>query len=418
MSPLVAAALVVLLEVMSFGAIFPVMAAYCAQLGGFASDAPQAQAAAGAMFALVGAPRIFMNIYWGRLSDHLGRRPALALITTGTMIGSLLWVAAPALAASVGGSGLIWLGVSRLVAGVFQAEASLTQAVAADVTAPDRRAAAMGLLGAAFGLGLLGGIVLGGLVGHYVSLPAVGFAAAAAQLASLLVIVFALRETHPSRIAPPVGDAADPTPTPDRFERLPIRRLLRLPAVAALLAVTLLFMAGHMVLVPVLPVAVERWFDADLRQVTWVFSVWMLVGVLVQGGAIRPIVRRCGERATIALGFIALAGGFVLFAMSPGAALFWLGAVLIAIGGALATPALTALISHAVSPADQGAVQGLHQSATAAGRTVAYGLAALVPLLIVEHVVEITFAIGAVVVALALALLLATAPRARGEANT
>jgi DHA1 family tetracycline resistance protein-like MFS transporter len=394
MPPLISASLVVFFEVLSFGAIFPVLPDYCRELG---APAHQVLFWTGVMFALVGGPRIFLNVAWGKLSDHWGRRRVLALLTVGTLSGSILWALAPRLGGFLFG-GLVWLALSRLFAGIFQAHATLTQAVAADVSTPEKRAASMGVLGAAFGFGMLGGILLGGLVGHHVSIAAVGWATAAGQAVSLLVILFALRETHPAH-------APEAATTADQFERLPIRALLDRPMVKHLLVVILTMTVGQVILIPTLRVVTDRWYGFDLQDSTWAFALWMGIGVLVQGGMIRPTVKAIGERATILFGGACLAAGFFLLAVQPGIGLFWLASVLIALGTGFATPTLTGLLSRNVSAADQGAIQGFNQSATALGRTLSYciviAIAAVTPRL------QVPFWVAGLLVTASLVLLAA-----------
>lgn len=393
MSPLLSASLVVFFEVLSFGAIFPVIPDYCRELG---ATEHRVLFWTGVMFALVGGPRIFLNVVWGRLSDRWGRRRVLALLTVGTLSGSVLWALCPVLGGSFFG-GLLWLALSRLLAGVFQAHATLTQAVAADVSTPEKRAARMGVLGAAFGFGMLSGIILGGLIGHHVSTSAVGWATAFGQLLSLTVILFGLRETHPAHVS---GGAA----AADRLEHLPIRTLLARPMVGHLLLVVLAMTAGQVVLIPTLRVVTDRWYGFSLQDSTWAFALWMGIGVFVQGGLIRPTVRAIGERATILFGGACLAAGFFLMATHPRVGLFWLASILMALGTGFATPTLAGLLSRNVGAADQGAIQGFNQSATALGRTVSYGLVAAIAALTPK--LQPQFWAGGLLVGVSLALLL------------
>src|SRR5262245_37909424 len=138
MPPLYAAALVVLLEALCFTTGFPVLSYYAQRLGGDA-------AWVGILFGLVAWPKVVSNPIWGTLSERLGRRPVLAINTLGTLAGSIGWALAP----NIG-----MLAISRALVGIFGGQAGLAQAIAADVAPPEKRAAAMGVLGGAFALSL------------------------------------------------------------------------------------------------------------------------------------------------------------------------------------------------------------------------------------------------------------------------
>ena len=91
---------------------------------------------------------------WGGLSDRHGRRGVLLKTVAGTALGYLVWVV----------SGSFWLFLlSRIVSGAFSGNLSVATAAVADVTTRQERSKAMGIVGAAFGLGLVTGPMLGGL---------------------------------------------------------------------------------------------------------------------------------------------------------------------------------------------------------------------------------------------------------------
>ena len=52
-----------------------------------------------------------------------------------------------------------------------------------------------------------------------------------------------------------------------------------------------------------------------VRDIAWVFALFGLVGMVVQGGAVRPLVRRIGEGATARTGLILTASGLCLVAI-------------------------------------------------------------------------------------------------------
>jgi DHA1 family tetracycline resistance protein-like MFS transporter len=90
----------------------------------------------------------------------------------------------------------MWLFIGRVLSGVTGASFSIASAYVADTTTPEKRAGAFGLLGAAFGLGLVIGPGLGGVLGaHGARVPL--YVAAAFSLANAIYGFFALPESLP-----------------------------------------------------------------------------------------------------------------------------------------------------------------------------------------------------------------------------
>lgn len=337
MPPLAAAAIVVLCEGLAFGAVLPVLPEHCRSLGGGAL-------AAGVLFGLVSLPKVVTNPLLGRWSDRVGRRPALIVATLGTLCGSIGWALAPTLA---------WLALARAVTGVFGAQAGLAQAVAADGSPPERRAAAAGVLGAAFGVAFAFGPLIGGWVATRFDDFAVGWACAALQGLSLAVIVFGLAETRPA------GDAEAQTSS---------WSALWAPGLPILLLVTLLFTISTSALFPTLPLVMADAHGFDRSQIGLGWAVFGIVGLVVQGGLIRPLVGFAGERTTSGVGLALLACGLLLLAFAGAVAMLWLAIVLTALGTALVTPSITGLLSRSVGPEFQGSLAGANQAVLGVGR--------------------------------------------------
>ena len=79
------------------------------------------------------------------------------MTVAGTALGYLVWVL----------SGSFWLFLlSRIVTGAFSGNLSVATAAVADVTTRAERSKAMGIVGAAFGLGLVTGPTLGAFTAH------------------------------------------------------------------------------------------------------------------------------------------------------------------------------------------------------------------------------------------------------------
>ena len=91
-----------------------------------------------------------------------------------------------------------------------------------------------------------------------------------------------------------------------------------------------------------------------------------LVGVLVvitQGGLVRVVVPKIGERVTINLGFTAAAVCMVGLAFAPQAWMIYAIIVPYVLGWGLTAPAVQSLITRQVPPNEQGILQGAISSA-------------------------------------------------------
>ena len=349
MKAMIGATFVVLLEVLSFGAVLPVIGEYCQTLG---ADADQVGLWTGILFFLQILPKVFTNPFWGRLSDRLGRKPIVLVVTLGTMSGSIVWALS---------TGLGMLIVSRAITGIFSAQATLAQTIAADSTPPEKRAASMGMLGAAFGIGVTVGPLLGGILGEQYSEAAVGWLCCGFQLTSLLIVMFMLPETREKQVA---------TGSDDKVRQNSIGTLIGDSSVMWVLMTCLVMTVGIAMLNFTIMHVTLDWYGMNKQSTGYLLAVMGLIGTFVQGGMIRPMVKRSGEIVTTGLGLVLTAAGLFLLGTQPESGGLWTAISLIAIGSAFAVPALTGLLSRRV-PADiQGVALGLNQSFTASGRAV------------------------------------------------
>jgi len=342
MSPIVAAALVVFFEGIAVAAVFPVLHAYTAELGGGAFWV-------GVLFALVTGPKIFLNPCWGNASDRFGRRRVLVVITLGTLAGSVGW----ALAGS-----LLWLAGARLIVGLFSSQAVVAAAIVGDTASRGGRAGGMAALGAGFGLAITLGPAIGGIVGEGISYRAVGWICAASQLLSILVITLGLRETRASGMAEP--------------PLLAMLALLRNAHKLRLLLATSATTTGFSLLMSIAGLHTKAFFGFTTRHAGYALAFVGLLSVLVQGGAVRPLVHRFREYSVTAVGMVFAAIGFAAIGADQRLYTFVFAIGMVAIGSALTVPCLSALLSHAVGADEQGAIQGLNQSFTAIGRTLGF----------------------------------------------
>ena len=154
----------VFVDMLGYGPVVPLLPFYA---GGLASGA----LFVGTLGSLYAAMQFFGGPFLAGLSDRTGRRPVLVVCLLGASLAYALLGLAETLTLVV---------VAIALAGAAGGTQATAQAFVADSTPPGYRARGLGLIGAAFGLGLMAGPLLGGLLSlHSLSAPALALANAA-----------------------------------------------------------------------------------------------------------------------------------------------------------------------------------------------------------------------------------------------
>ncbi len=138
----------VLIDLIGFGIIIPILPFMAPQLGATYTD----------IFMITAVYSLFtalFNPFWGKMSDRFGRKPIL-LTCLG---GACLSYVALSFCTTLLGVYLV-----RAFAGVMAGNFGVASAMMADITSGEDRAKGMGMLGAAFGLGMTIGPGLGGVL--------------------------------------------------------------------------------------------------------------------------------------------------------------------------------------------------------------------------------------------------------------
>ena len=152
----------ILLDMLALGMVIPVLPLIIEDFRG--GDTALAARTIGLFGTVWSAIQFVASPILGSLSDRFGRRPVILLSNLGLGIDYVLMALAPTLG---------WLFVGRVLSGITSASIPTAFAYIADVTTPDRRARAYGLMGAAFGMGFILGPAIGGLLTHLGSARAV-----------------------------------------------------------------------------------------------------------------------------------------------------------------------------------------------------------------------------------------------------
>lgn len=332
----------VLLDMMGIGLIIPVVPALLRELTG--RDAAGASIYGGWLFFSYAATQFAFAPVVGGLSDAYGRRPVLLLSVLGLGIDHALTALSPS---------IVWLFAGRLVAGMFGASFATANAYIADVTPPEERGKAFGMLGAAFGVGFILGPALGGLLGdlgHRVPF----FVAAGLSLANFAYGLVVLPETHPKEARTPFA--------PSRAN--PFGALLTIPgggAVRALAVALFAFFLGNTVYPAIWSFYTTQRYGWTPRTIGISLAVYGAVNTVVQAVLVGPAIAKWGERRAAVIGIIA--GGVALVGTGF-ATQSWMVFAFILIGApsGVAMPAINAIMSKAAPPGDQGRLQGVISS--------------------------------------------------------
>jgi predicted MFS family arabinose efflux permease len=264
----------------------------------------------------------------------------------GTFIGFLV----------LGSANALWmLFLGRIIDGLTAGNLSIAQAYISDVTKPEDRTRAFGLIGIAFGLGFVSGPAISGVLGHRFGYSAPAFAAAGLSFASIMVTWFVLPES-----------ARAPSVTPSRIGSL---RFFRLPGPRRCLLAFLAFALAFSTLNGGLALFLQGRFSFNVEETAFVYLFSGLVGGLLQGG-IGRIAKRLGEPRLALVGFFAMAVGYSLLAVTFNLPVLAVVTAISAAGSAVVRPAITTLLTKSVDRTEQGAVLGMSQSLTSSAQIV------------------------------------------------
>jgi len=328
----------VFLDMVGFGLIMPVLPALIRDVGHM--DLADAAYIGGWMFAAFSVAQFAFSPLMGNLSDRFGRRPLLLLAIFGLGLDFLFSAVAPT---------LFWLFVGRVLAGVCGSSYVIANAYIADVTAPEDRARAFGLVGAAFGVGFVLGPAIGGMLGELG--PRVPFyVAAGISLLNFAYGWFVLPETLP----------ADKRRAFEWRRSNPFGALKVFRRYGSVLPLCLI-MGVYFFASAVYPAIWAFWgmakFGWSEGIVGLTLAAFGLITALFQGLAIGPLVARFGEWRVCLLGLVVAV--IVAFGYGLSGSLAMVLVLLVVHGPeGFAHPMMVAMMSKAVPEDAQGELQG------------------------------------------------------------
>jgi len=332
--------LTIFVNLVGFGIIVPLLPFYAGTFGA-------SPLTIGLLFAVFSLCQLVAAPALGDLSDRYGRRPVLVFSLAGTVVSFVMLALAHSIAL---------LFAARIVDGLSGGNISTARAYVADITQPKDRARAYGLIGAAFGLGFILGPAISGVLAR-VSYTAPIWAAATITLVATAMAWLWLPET--------VHRAHAGTGNPFRY----LPGLLRRPVVRRVLAIDFMYWFAFSVFQTTFALFVARRFGFDAPRTGYFLAAFGLLGAVIQGGLIRPIVRRLGDQPTFRIGLVCAAVGLVSAAAAHSEAGLAISLVPLAFGIGFGHPTMSSLVSLVGRGDEQGRVQGAASAVESIGRT-------------------------------------------------
>jgi len=389
-APLPTLFLTAFIDLLGFGLTIPLLPFYAQRYGASALQVTL-------LFASFSAMGFLFVPVWGELSDRVGRRPVLLTSILATSVSMALLAVADSYPLLL---------LSRILQGIMTANLSTLQAYIADVTKPEDRGRAMGMIGAAFGFGFILGPFFGGILAAY-SFRAPGLAAAALALINFALAVRNLPESlHLRKKAHADSESSgyreDPKEEelkPEPFGAKVIARVLLRQAtlkplreamanrtIAMLVIVFFLQTFAFTNLESTFALFTQDHFNFGSRETGFLFGYIGLVVAIVQGGIYGRLSRKHQDLSLARAGMILVSVAMFLLMLLPGrtaayahppaspsefiarALPIWLILPILSFGNALINPSLAAATSKRGSADKQGGTLGVQQSAGAFAR--------------------------------------------------
>jgi len=316
----------------------------------------------GSLYAIL---QFFFAPIWGSLSDRKGRRTILLITTLGVFASYILWGFAGSFLALV---------LARFVGGCMAGNISVATAAVADVTTKENRSKGMGMVGAAFGLGFIIGPAMGGFFSQFNLLESnpdwaayginpfsvVAFVAAGLALLNFLWVRSRFKETLPAESRNPAES------------RGPIARLTQKlpPEIGKTNLTYFVFMFAFAGMEFTLTFLGADRFGFTATQNAWMMVFVGFVLVLVQGGLVRRLAPKLGEKRVATTGLLLVTVGLVVLGIAGSVSTLYIGLAFLAFGVGLSSPTLTSLVSLFASESDQGRALGAFRAIGSLARAV------------------------------------------------
>ena len=335
----------------------------------------------------------FGGVYVAKLSDTIGRKPAIMICLFGALAGYAITI----LALFADSLWLLILG--RGITGFTAGNQPIAQAAMIDASRTDEeKARNMGYIVAGISAGLVGGPIIGGLLsdpailGSFASIKMPFYGAFVLVLVTIVLVQFTYRDVKTTR---------------EKLEIRPLEvftqlvRIREKPVVMRLYTVFLSFMAANVTFYVFMDNYLSSEFQIGLFGTNMAMMVLGAALAVSSTFLVAPALNRFGKLPVITTvtGTMAVSG--LLFVLTPIPALCYVFIATFYFGFGIAYPALLGLFSASVSDEEQGWVMGI----TTAAFTFAAGIFSLIGGLLMAVDLRLPFYICIAAALLALVLI-------------
>lgn len=342
-NPMAVIFVTVMVDMLSFGIVIPDLQLRGESLGLSGLEL-------GAVMSSFSAAQLLVSPFAGRISDRYGRRPVLLM----GAITNALSFAVYAFAAS---APLFF--IARVIGGVGASNLSAAYAYVADASKPEERAKAMGMVGAAFGIGFVFGPPLGGVIVHLFGQVGLGLFSCGLAALNAWFIYAVLKDVRDPR-------ADVPTQTGFSFGKL--ISAIRIPGLAVLLLMFFSYNFAFSNLESTFVLFAERKYGWEQLQSGLFLGYVGILIAITQGAIVGKLVPRFGERNLVRVGMVLVALSLLTMPHMETWPMLMGNGVGLCVGSGITTPSLGSLISLSAGAAIQGGVFGITQSLGALAR--------------------------------------------------
>ncbi|ARN73368.1 MFS transporter [Oceanicoccus sagamiensis] len=336
----------VLIDLIGFGIIIPILPFMAPQLGASYTD----------IFMITAVYSLFtalFNPFWGKMSDRFGRKPILLTCLGGACLSYIALSFCTTLLA-------VYL--VRAFAGIMAGNFGVASAMMADITTPEDRAKGMGMLGAAFGLGMTIGPGLGGVLsGKEASFVMPALVAAGLSFAAIIAGIFLLKESLTPEKRKENAAHRDANP-------LSVFGMLKQTGNRLLACQYFLLNSCVSLLTTMFPIWTGALLGWTPVEVGYTLVIQGFIMALMQGTIIAPLSKKLGEFRFLFIGISILVVGCLFASQATAFSTIVLSFFIALTGATFCTPVMNSITSKRTPMPLRGRMLGTTASMGALGR--------------------------------------------------